>query len=145
MKRLKDIITWRLSLIEAALFLSFARFVVVFLPFKVWTALFNDIVEETDVGTLPQGDDYIALRKPRRLAGAVSRVAPLLPFQAVCLPQAMALYWMMRWRGYHGMKISYGTRISSQQEFQAHAWLTLDDTVLIGWHDGTFSPIASLR
>lgn len=135
---------WRILLIEAALCLALARFVVVFVPFKYWRGLFKELEQKTSEGAPLTAETARRYKPQRRLVGAISRIAPLLPFEALCLPQAMALFWMMSVRGWRGMEIHYGTRVTDQDDFLAHAWLSYEGTVLIGWHDGQFTPIAAL-
>ena len=73
-----------------------------------------------------------ALRLPRRAARIVRRVARHVPFSAVCLPQAMALQWMLRRRGI-GSRLIFGARRKANgMGLDFHAWLTVGGRCVIG-------------
>ena len=73
-----------------------------------------------------------ALRLPRRAAHIVRRVARHVPFPAVCLPQAMALQWMLRRRGI-GSRLIFGARRKANGTgLDFHAWLTVGGKCVIG-------------
>ena len=60
------------------------------------------------------------------------RVAGHVPFPAVCLPQAMALQWMLRRRGVSS-RLVFGTRRKAQDSgLDFHAWLTVGGECVIG-------------
>ena len=62
----------------------------------------------------------------------VRRVARHVPFPAVCLPQAMALQWMLRRRGV-ASRLFFGARRKAQDSgLDFHAWLTVGGECVIG-------------
>lgn len=72
----------------------------------------------------------------RRLARAVERAAARLPGDSRCLPQAMALHWMLRRRGLGGalvMGVKPGARRGGLDDL--HAWVVREGEVLIGAAD----------
>lgn len=66
----------------------------------------------------------------RELAWAVDRVGRFLPKTLNCLPQALALQRMLKRRGARGV-IRFGMR-KTPEGMTAHAWLVLNEEVLIG-------------
>ena len=61
----------------------------------------------------------------RAVGWMVRRVARRLPFQALCLPQAMAAQWMLRRRGVPG-RLRVGVRRSSpERPLEYQVWLTV--------------------
>lgn len=70
-----------------------------------------------------------------RSAWAVRAVARRLPGRLECLPQALALWWMLLRRGLDA-KLCFGVR-PLNHGFGAHAWVELDG-VPIGGIDGDF-------
>lgn len=81
-----------------------------------------------------------------RVARVVGRAADLVPFPALCLPQAMVAQWMLRRRGVPS-RISFGVRAAagdpgtaSSREF--HAWLSVEGRCVTGCEGmGSFAPL----
>lgn len=71
---------------------------------------------------------------PRKVGRVVARVAEFVPFEAVCLPQAMAAQWMLRRRGI-GSRLFYGFRRRPGSDLELHAWLTTDGEGVVGYRD----------
>ena len=69
---------------------------------------------------------------PRRAARIVRKVARHVPFPAVCLPQAMALQWMLRRRGIASRLIFGARRKAEGTGLDFHAWLTVGGKCVIG-------------
>lgn len=60
---------------------------------------------------------------PRRLAWLVSVAARSGAYRATCLRQSLALWWLLRRRGFPAaLRIGVGRRA---QELRAHAWVEL--------------------
>lgn len=83
----------------------------------------------------------------QRIGYVMPRVARRLPWRSDCLIQALAA---RRWLSASGMDsvIRIGARKSDENGFEAHAWLTVGDTVVTGWDIEGFErfaefPIAS--
>ena len=85
-----------------------------------------------------------AQRFPRRVAYIVRKVAHHVPFHAVCLPQAMALQWMLRRRGVPS-RLVFGTRREAGgMGLEFHAWLTVAGECVIGAEEAeTFTALPS--
>ena len=128
--------------LEAALFLLLARLLVVYVPMRHWRrwlvtaegpapaggppAIPKDRRPPVHTRRAPQQ------RLPRRVARIVRRVARHVPFPAVCLPQAMALQWMLRRRGV-ASRLFFGARRKAQDSgLDFHAWLTVGGECVIG-------------
>lgn len=73
-------------------------------------------------------------------AYVIPRVAHRLPWRGDCLIQAMAA---QNWLAAKGIAtaISIGVSHSETGEFEAHAWLNYDETIVTGGAISRFSPI----
>lgn len=112
---------------EAAACLALARLLILFIPLRHW----NDGV---DVGrervTAPPDD--AALDRARRIGRIVRLTARRMPFEALCLPQAVAAQWMLRRRGLSGVIRLGARKPAPDQSMRLHAWLVCGDAVLTG-------------
>jgi hypothetical protein len=79
----------RLLICEAIVLLGLARFIVVAMPFRM-------IAPWLSTTPVPQSDDEFLLKRIRR---AVTTAARNVPWNAVCLPQALAAKAMLARRG----------------------------------------------
>ena len=61
-------------------------------------------------------------RVARDVGWAVTRAARHVPFEAVCLPQAMAAHAMLRRRGVPSA-VHFGAQRGKEKTIDAHAWL----------------------
>ena len=133
--------------LEAALFLLLARLLVKYVPMRHWR---RRLVTASAGG--PPADPHAALpaggpeqpeppggspprasrRLPRKAARVVRRVAHHVPFPAVCLPQAMALQWMLRRRGVESRLVLGARRRAHCPGLDFHAWLTVGGECVIG-------------
>lgn len=82
----------------------------------------------------------------RRLAYLVRAAAVHGPYRATCLPQALAVWGLLRRRGLTG-ELRIGVRKAAGQ-FEAHAWveyqgLVLNDQPDVAQHFAPITPIAS--
>ena len=138
--------------LEATLFLLLARLLVAHAPVRRWRRWLATAEEPAPTGR-PPADSHVASsagdpegpapagehpayapprRLPRRVARIVRRVARHVPFPAVCLPQAMALQWMLRRRGVSS-RLVFGARRKAQDSgLDFHAWLTVGGECVIG-------------
>ena len=125
---------------EAALALAVARFLVQFLPYRSWRWTLGAIEpSKQEFPDYNERDEAIAI-----IAGKyVRRTARRLPFEAVCLPKAMAGFWMLKRRGIQS-RIVFGAGESPDTVGTAyHAWLLYRDTYVTGLDtQGTFTPLA---
>ena len=110
----------RWLIVEAALWLGVARFIVVFLPFR-WLGPW-----------LRQGGEMAAHScLPNRIGKAVRVASRHVPWQALCLPQAMAAKQMLKRRGCHTV-LHLGAKLQDDGSIAAHAWLICGDEVVTG-------------
>ena len=113
--------TDRLLLIEATLLLAAARIVLVCVPFRrivPW-------LERAPETPACDGTAVIAVRR------AVTLAAHNVPWNAVCLPQAMAAKAMLARRG-QGSALHIGAGMAEAGRLNAHAWLVAGGEVVIG-------------
>ena len=111
----------RILVCEAILVLALARLIVLTVPFRCmapWLA------------RAPQSrscDQTLLLR----VRQAVTMAARNVPWNAVCLPQAMAAKVMLARRGC-GSSFHLGADFDAQGKLIAHAWLVAGGTVVVG-------------
>jgi hypothetical protein len=110
-----------LLLMEAALFLGLARLALLTLPFgrvALWLRRSPDR-GPCDLATM------LAVRQ------AVIVAARNVPWNAVCLPQAMAAKAMLARRG-QGSTLYLGAARAESGGLTAHAWLVADGEIVVG-------------
>ena len=110
--------------LEAAAALLLARLLVKHVPMRRWRR--GLVLVE------PPGPDAPKRRLSRRTAYVMRRIARHAPFSAICLPQAMALQWMLRRRGVASRLIFGARRKAEGAELDFHAWLTVGGKCVIG-------------
>jgi hypothetical protein len=96
-----------------------------------------------------EGGRQGAARVARRLAVHVERGAARLPFATKCLPQAMALCWLLRLAG-----IGYALKIAARPATvraaalamgdDLHAWVESDSTIVLGALPGPWLVVLTL-
>ena len=120
--------------LEAALFLLLARLLVKYVPMRYWRRRLVTAQEEPEstesAGARPAHAPE--RRLARRVARVVRRAAHHVPFTAVCLPQAMALQWMLRRRGVESRLVLGARRKAHRKGLDFHAWLTVGGEGVIG-------------
>ena len=116
--------------LEAALLLLLARLLVKYVPMRHWRRRLVTAEEPGFAGVrLPRAPER---RLPRKVARVVGRVARHMPFPAVCLPQAMALQWMLRRREVESRLVLGARRSANRPGMDFHAWLTVGGECVIG-------------
>lgn len=113
----------RWLIVEAAVWLGLARFYIRWFPFR-WLRPWLRRSERAD------HDPQLATRIGR----AVLTAARHVPWQAACLPQALAAKLMLGLRGL-GSTVHLGARFDEVGDLAAHAWLTCGDKVVTGSED----------
>lgn len=128
-------IRWRLLVAEALVLLAMARLLVAGLPFGSWRPLLGRLTTAPSAG-LASGQD-------RLLAKTVERASQRLAGQSKCLPQAMALYWMLR-RRRRPAQLVIAVLPGAQRRGvdDLHAWAACGDEILIGALDQPFHAVA---
>ncbi len=115
--------------LEAWLVLLIARLAIILFPYRWWHSRLAGIGADT-----PAVDD-IDLDEVRRaiaIGRLVRRTARRVPFNALCLPQAIAARLMLRRRGIK-TQIYYGARSGDERRpVRLHAWLMLGEHCLTG-------------
>lgn len=111
----------RLMVCEAILLLGLARLIVLSVPFRFMAPWLR---RAPDKGV---GDPVLL----RRIGRAVTVAARNVPWNAVCLPQALAAKAMLARRGL-GASFRLGAGLDRQGKLVAHAWLVVGDTVVVG-------------
>lgn len=123
---------------EAALLLGLARLLVWTLPFKYWVKLIGKPM------SISNDYQYIHI-KPQKLLNiqwAIKSAAYRVPWQAVCLPQAIATKWMLSFRG-QTSKLLLGLRPDPEQnnKLAAHAWLECGSEIVVGKVDKEYTKV----
>jgi len=150
MRPVRVLVRLRPRHLEALLFLLSARFLTVILPLRVWRKLVGTPSMEaarnasTKLASSSLAESDLAPDEAYRLAMTVRQTSVRLPIEMTCLPQAMALFWMLKRRGYGDVKLHLGVAASSEERFAAHAWLTLGGITVIGETDMAFHPLIAL-
>ena len=111
----------RLLLLEATLMLGLARLMLSTVPFGrivPWLERMPDASEP----------DTAAVQEVRQ---AVTIAARNVPWNAVCLPQAMAAKAMLARRG-QGSALHLGAGPADADGFMAHAWLVAGGEIVVG-------------
>ena len=110
----------RFLILEAAAWLGLARFYVVWFPFR-WLGPWL-----RKPATGPCRPDLA-----RRIGRAVLTASRHVPWQAACLPQALAAKLMLALRG-QGSALHLGARLDEGGDLAAHAWLTCGGNIVTG-------------
>jgi hypothetical protein len=106
---------------EAIVMLGMARFIVIAIPFRLVAAWLSRAPQTMSC-------DQALLLRVRR---AVTTAARNVPWNAICLPQAIAAKAMLAVRGC-GSSFHLGADLNAQGKLTAHAWLVAGGTVVVG-------------
>ena len=122
-------------LLEAITLLAAARFLIEFVPLRRWRGM----VQEH--GHTPSDKSAEALTE-RQVSLAqttglwVKRATIKAPFEAVCLPQAMAARWMRKRRGIPSQLFVGARRNAETSALDLHAWLICGGEYVTGKEEG---------
>lgn len=118
---------------EAVLLLGLARILLVTVPFRL-------LAPRLGRASAGAAEDGLLLLRVRR---AVTTAARNVPWNSVCLPQAMAAKAMLARRGC-ASSLRLGAGFDGKGKLIAHAWLVADGTVVVGVAGMTaVTPLAS--
>ena len=120
--------------LEAAFFLLVARLLVEYAPGRRWRRWAAAPEGEASAAASPRPRRRIlpsARPVARRIGRLVPKVAAGAPFEAACLPQALAARWMLRRRGV-ASRLCFGVRRPPGADLQVHAWLTTEGEGVVG-------------
>lgn len=121
--------------------LAVARLLVRWAPFSLWRRALGQLVEQTAVHAGPAGGD---LALARFLSRRVERATQRLPGISKCLPQAMALQWLMHRARIPSRLVIALHRHDRAGEHRFHAWIELGGDMLIGHCErDLYSPVAT--
>jgi hypothetical protein len=121
-------------LAEASARLIAARIRLAVLPFRRIAPTLGSFVPPSD----PRIAERRAAAPPEQtrvaeqIGWAVTRAARHVPFEAVCLPQAMAAHAMLKRRGI-ASAMHFGARRSEEKPIDAHAWLDAAGVEVTGY------------
>jgi hypothetical protein len=126
----------RLLIAEAAFYLAMARLILLCIPFrKIAPRLARQPRDGCDADAITRAD----------VRRAVMTAARNVPWQAPCLPQAMAAKYMLARRGFTST-LRFGVGRDVAGDFLAHAWLEAGNAVVIGAAGADqVTPIAQFR
>jgi hypothetical protein len=129
----------RAVLIEAVAWLLVARLSLIFVSFPRLARRLGTLVGPADARALRATlhDKQDQARVAEEIGWAVTRAARHVPFDAVCLPQAMAARIMLKRRGVDSV-LHFGARIGRDkigpdQPIDAHAWLDAAGVEVTGY------------
>ena len=129
----------RAVLIEAVAWLLVARLSLIFISFPRLARRLGTLVAPADARALRAESDHKQdqARVAEEVGWAVTRAARHVPFNAVCLPQAMAARIMLKRRGVDSV-LHFGARIGQDRIGQdklidAHAWLDAAGVEVTGY------------
>lgn len=116
----------RACLVEAGLWLGLARLAILVLPFR-WIArgLGRQMVRS------PEDADAASVALLDRISWAVATASRHLPWDCLCLVQALAGKAMLKRRGVPST-LYLGLAKDGQAQLQAHAWLRCGERILTG-------------
>ena len=108
----------RALLLEAAFWLVAARLAIWLVPFSRIARHMGGMRQPE-----PPSEQFLAGQTSARdVSWAIERAAPVLPFNVVCLPRALAAWQMLRHRSVPA-RLHFGIVRSNPNLKQAHAWL----------------------
>ena len=126
---------WHLTVAEAAALLVLVRLLISGMRFGYWRRWLGPLVQHCAATEPSEADRLLAL--------AVVRAAVRLPGNYKCLPQAIALHWMLRRRRRPSDLVIAtlpGERRGGQD--QLHAWVEMGGAILIGELDRPYYPLS---
>lgn len=91
---------------------------------------------------VPAGVNRARVEEAKRVGRAVRRVADVLPWHPVCLPQALAARAMLRRRG---IRPEVHLGVAGVSPLEAHAWVSVDGAVVLGGGVPVVGRLATFR
>ncbi|HXD45248.1 MAG TPA: lasso peptide biosynthesis B2 protein [Pseudolabrys sp.] len=124
----------RVLLAEAALLLLAARAALKLLPFPKLAKRLGTAVAPGDMRlrAAHAQADARDVEIAREIGWAVTRASRHVPFDAVCLPQAIAARMMLKRRGVASV-LHFGARAGRDRPLEAHAWLDAAGVEVTGY------------
>ena len=124
----------RLLLPEAVAWLLLARLALIFIPFPRLARRLGKFVPPGEARAVQSKADTSPDHKhvAAEIGWAVTRSARYVPFNAVCLPQAMAARVMLKRRGVPSV-LHFGAGKGEDRPLDAHAWLDAAGVEVTGY------------
>jgi hypothetical protein len=97
------------------------------LQFKQFKNVIKDVSRKTAAQNFAQTKNIL----PSRVANLLNAAATIIPY-TTCLPKALAGSILFSSLGYQ-TKLHIGVAKETGSMLEAHAWLTLDDSVIVGY------------
>lgn len=119
----------RLLFLEAVFLLAVARFCVRFLKFRHYAGLLGPQCDGEMAK--PVKADQETSEEIQAIGQEIKRAANNVPWQSVCLPQAIAGKWMLKRRGITS-DLYLGLAKDESTNLKAHAWLVAGDVPVTG-------------
>jgi hypothetical protein len=116
----------RLLLIEAAIYLIFARFALKLFSFRSLCLFFNRPVRQREV----TGEKRKLIRK--NVAWAIRSMIKQLPGETVCFPRSIAAQAMLRRHGISAT-LCYGAKKLNERGLTAHTWVMDGEEGVVGY------------
>lgn len=123
--------------LEAVFWLAVSRYRVWRVPFQQWSDWLGQHMHQGHATSL----DGARQRLVDDVAWAVANASRHVPWQAVCLPQAMAAKAMLRRRGIASV-LYVGMRKGEEKPYEAHAWLKVGDRAVTGGEGSEFTAVS---
>ncbi|WP_262709872.1 lasso peptide biosynthesis B2 protein [Dyadobacter psychrotolerans] len=120
----------KLSFVKSAMCLTVIKAGLVFLPFSTFRKFF-------DWFSKSKTKKEISQQEIKQTVWAVASAAHHLPFELLCLPQALATKFLLREVPFLTLEI--GVAIDASKTFQAHAWVEKNGSFIIGDWDENIS------
>jgi hypothetical protein len=117
---------------EAVLCLMLARLALIFVPFPKLARRLGRFVPPEEARRLAPAPVAPHAQWAADIGWAVTRAARYVPFQAVCLPQAMAARFMLARRGV-ASTMHFGAARGEDKPLDAHAWLDAAGVEVTGY------------
>jgi hypothetical protein len=115
-----------------------ARLLIALVPFRYWRSSLGRIVREPHAAGSEEASRPVGLAHRRGVAR--------LPITVKCLPQAMALQWMLRRRGLPSvLTIATLPRAGRSTLDDLHAWVAAAGRVLVGASPLPYVPVLHLQ
>ena len=130
----------RALLAEAVAYLLYARLALLVIPFPRLAQRFGRFTAPSLAVARDAATPAMAA-VARTVGRAIRRSARRVPFEAVCLPQAIAAQAMLRRRGVPSV-MHFGVNANPGQAFEAHAWLDAAGVEVSGYPLGQHTEIA---
>ncbi|MGQ7829932.1 lasso peptide biosynthesis B2 protein [Altererythrobacter sp. Z27] len=133
----------RWQTLRAAALLVAARMLVRWLPLSSWRASLGQLADDDNPGAVPDMERGQILQA-RALARRVERSAMRLPGHSKCLPQAVALQWLLRAEAIASTLVIAIHRHDREGDHAYHAWVQCGGEMVIGQCDReNYSSVAS--